>query len=163
MPEEELAKMEEQRHQEIIQALNDIISRLEPEEEIIEEKPVEPTLMELQLEEMLQIMKGEYVFELEEEWKREQLELIESKFEEEQKALQELEGVVLTPVEPELVTTVTSNVVLLTGIILVAYAVMEIIRGLLNVSTWLFELPMPAVFKAGIKQKAISPSRKDDD
>ncbi|HHX11310.1 MAG TPA: hypothetical protein GX731_00685, partial [Clostridiales bacterium] len=108
MPEEELAKMEEQRHQEIIQALNDIISRLEPEEEIIEEKPVEPTLMELQLEEMLQIMKGEYVFELEEEWKREQLELIESKFEEEQKALQELEGVVLTPVEPELVTTVTS-------------------------------------------------------
>jgi hypothetical protein len=78
-------------------------------------------------------------------------------------AVMTAEVIVPVPIPAETIATVTSNVVLLTAVILVAYAVMEVVRGLLNTSTWLFELPMPAVFKASIKGKPMSLKRKDDD
>jgi hypothetical protein len=52
----------------------------------------------------------------------------------------------MQPIAGEIVVTVTSNVIKITAVIMVGYAVMEVIRGLINMSTWLFELPMPAVF-----------------
>lgn len=152
-----------------IELLTSILVELQRdnEPEVVDPEFIDP--MQFTLDEILLLLQGEQLVELEEEWKEAEKENIlaeiEAKELEEQKLLEEqtlLESV-FEPINPDLVTTVTSNVILLTAIILVSYAVMEILRGLLNISTWLFELPMPAVFKAGLKTKSITPSRRDDD
>lgn len=56
-------------------------------------------------------------------------------------------------ISPEIVSTVTTNVVTITAVILVAYAVMEILKGLLNLSSWLFEQPAPKLFKGMMNLK----------
>ncbi len=60
---------------------------------------------------------------------------------------------VLTEITPEVVTIVTSNVLTLTAVIFTVFAVMEILIGILNLSTWLFEMPMPKLFKEPFKKK----------
>jgi hypothetical protein len=68
----------------------------------------------------------------------------------------------MQPIAGEIVVTVTSNVIKITAVIMVGYDVMEVIRGLINMSTWLFELPMPAVFKASLKSKKQNVKGSDD-
>ncbi len=68
-----------------------------------------------------------------------------------------------TNIDPELIGIVISNVVTLSAVILTGYAVMEILTGMINLSTWLFEMPMPKVFKDPFKRKNTSVRAFGDD